>query len=108
MSPERRQMDGVVAALSELLGGLWMCFVCRRGALCCFLTGWWGLGGSARTARPPGGGGAAAFVSEFECVHEVKGANQRPWSYSLGVTVQHGPARPRLFERLHNSRVFPH
>lgn len=67
-------------------------------------------GGSARTARPPGGGGggAAAFVSEFECVHEVKGANQRPRSYSLGVTVQHGPARPRLFERLHNSRVFPH
>lgn len=68
-----------------------------------------GAGGVQR-GQPvhPGGGGAAAFVSEFECVHEVKGANQRPRSYSLGVTVQHGPARPRLFERLHNSRVFPH
>lgn len=100
-------MDGVAAALSELLGGLWVCFVRRPRALCCFLTGWWerGLGESDRASTT---GETAAFVSEFECVHEVKGANQWPRSYSLGVTVQHGSAWPRLFERLHNSRVFPH
>lgn len=67
-----------------------------------------GAGGVSADSPSTQGGGAAAFVSEFQCVHEVKGANQRPRSYSLGVTVQHGPARPRLFERLHNSRVFPH
>lgn len=89
-----------------------MGFVCRLGALCCFLTGrwWWGgIGrvGRGRIERPPRGE-TAAFVSEFECVHEVKGANQCPRSYSLGVTVQHGSAWPQLFERLHNSSVFPH
>lgn len=60
-----------------------------------------GSGGWGRIERPPRGE-TAAFVSEFECVHEVKGANQCPRSYSLGVTVQHGSAW------LHNSRVFPH
>lgn len=88
-----------------------MGFVRMPGALCCFLTGWGVVGrrkvGRGRIEHPPWGE-TAAFVSEFECVHEVKGANQWLRSYSLGVTVQHGSAWPRLFQRLHNSRVFPH
>lgn len=88
-----------------------MGFVRRPGALCCFLTwrGWVGIGRVGRDGieRPPWGE-TAAFVSKFECVHEVKGANQWLQSYSLGVTVQHGSAWPQLFKRLHNSHVFPH
>lgn len=83
-------------------------FCLQAGSPLLLFDGVVGAGGVSADSPSTRGGGAAAFVSEFECVHEVKGANQRPWSYSLGVTVQHGPARPRLFERLHNSRVFPH
>lgn len=68
MSPERRQMDGVAAALSELLGGLWTCFVRRLGALRCSLTGgWWG-----RLGTGAGGGGWVVGLS----VHH-KGGNRR-------------------------------
>lgn len=64
-----RQMEGVTASLSKLLGSPSLHFLHRQGALWRFITELCVDRPSALTHSP----GATAFVSLFECsVHEVK------------------------------------